>query len=626
MTTTKITTTRTETTMNKPAVRDTPVQYAGPSALQAQEGLSRVSLSLDGARGPVGIRGTVTDPALFRDALMTAFDVLGSDFRYKRKDLVAYLAYLSKQGKKANKEIWEAQKAYLEQQLGQEEQPRQVLEPVLTVSPDEVSLEVFSADESSYARLSLSSELFEQREAGHGSATLSVDNAFIARLERMRSWQPVSLEAGNQEALAGGPGAAPTMRQVPWAWLRNFVQVQSAATLPAEVAELAPIDLYNLLFVLRTHAAKKPPRGLRFELVPGRAPRLVVEPSDIVLECHGAPYAGKTPRVVRVFGRQRLLSLMRALPHVKSAKVHLMGAGLPVFWTLDFGAGRGSLTVGHTGWTDAGWSSASAFDALMPPASAEALAQRAYALLQQRGPSRFEEVVAALGAPAKEVRAALQLESLKGRTVFDLARGQFRPRQLLDTAIDVAQIRFGGEREALAHRLLGDEGKKSGGAVRLTKVHDLGGDGTEISGEVEDLEARRTFTPSFVLDGEGRVRGAGCSCLQFKRSGMREGPCEHLLALRIFHQRSERHDEEMRQTAEGRALIRAETRTLVRRQTGQEVVYRVSLDDKLVQVLWGPRDAEARQQRTWFDSDAQARDAYFGRLEALTGAGFIDVG
>ncbi len=605
------------------AVRDVKVQYAGPSALQAQDGESRVTLALDGARGPVGLRGRVAEPALFRDALMTAFDVLGSDFRYKRKDLAAYLAYLTKQGKKATKEIWEAQKAFLEQQLGQEEKPKQVLEPVLTVSPDEVSLEVFSADESSYARLSLASALFEQREAAHGSATLSVDEAFISRLERMRSWQPVALDASNQDSLAG----ASATRQVPWAWLRNFVQVQSAATLPATVAELAPIDLYNLLFVLRTQAARKPPRGLRFELVPGAQPRLVVEPFDIVLECHGAPYTGPAPKVVRIFGRQRLLSLMRALPHVKSARVHLMGAGLPVFWALDFGPGRGSLTVGHTGWTDSGWSSASAFDALMPPASAELLAQRAHALLQERGPSRFEDLVAALGAQPREVRAALQLESLKGRTVYDLVRGEFRPRQLLDQPIDVAQIRFGGEREKLAHRLLGDEGAGQGaGAVRLTKVHDLGSEGVELSGEVEDLEARRTFTPSFVLDPEGRVRGASCSCLHFKRTGMREGPCEHLLALRIFHQRRQLHDEEMRQTAEGRALIRAETRTLVRRKTGQEVVYRVSLDDKLVQVQWGPRHAEPRQQRTWFDSDAQAREAYFERLDALTGEGFIDVG
>ena len=337
------------------------------------------SVPLDGSRGPVGVRGTVKSPALFRDALMAAFDVLGSDLRYKRKDLAVYLSYLTKQGKKANKEIWEAQKAFLEQQLGNEEKPQQVLEPVLTVSPDEMSLEVFSRDESSYARLSLPSALFENREAAHGSATLSVDEAFIARFERMRSWQPVALEATSRS-----DASAAQTRQVPWAWLRNFVQVQSAATLPASVAELAPIDLYNLLFVLRTRAAKKPPRGIRFELVPGAQPRIVIEPFDIVLECHGAPYAGKTPRVVRIFGRQRLLALMRALPHVRTAKVHLMGAGLPVFWALDFGPERGSLTVGFTGWTDSGWSSASAFDALMPPATAEALAEKAYRSEERR--------------------------------------------------------------------------------------------------------------------------------------------------------------------------------------------------------------------------------------------------
>lgn len=602
------------------AVRDVKVQYAGPSALVAQEGKAQVNLALDASRGQVGLRGTVKAPALFRDALMAAFDVLGSDLRYKRKDLAVYLAYLTKQGKKANKEIWEAQKAYLEQQLGNEEKPQQVLEPVFTVSPDEVSLEVFSRDESSYARLSLPSSLFDGREAAHGSSTLSVDEAFIARFERMRSWQPVSLDAGSQNA------AAPAQtRQVPWAWLRNFVQVQSAATLPAAVAELAPIDLYNLLFVLRTRAARKPPRGIRFELVPGAQPRIVVEPFDIVLECHGAPYEGKTPRVVRIFGRQRLLTLMRALPHVKRAKVHLMGAGLPVFWALDFGPDRGNLTVGFTGWTDSGWSSASAFDALMPPASAELLAERAHAHLNKHGPTSFDDMVKALGASPKEVRAALQLECLKGRTLFDLVKGVYRPRQLLDAPIDVGLIRYGGEREKLAHRLLGD-GAQAAGAVRLTKVHDLGSEGTELTGEVEDLEARRTFTPSFTLDSEGRVRGAGCTCLHFKRAGLREGPCEHLLALRIFHQRRQLHDEELRQTAEGRALIRAETRTFVRRQTGQELVYRVSLDAKLVRVIWGPRSEEPRQQRTWFDTDAQARDAYFARLDSLTKDGFIDAG
>ena len=85
------------------AVRDVKVQYAGPSNLLSGEGRTQVSLALDDSRGQVGLRGTVNAPALFRDALMAAFDVLGSDLRYKRKDLAVYLAYLTKHVKKANK-------------------------------------------------------------------------------------------------------------------------------------------------------------------------------------------------------------------------------------------------------------------------------------------------------------------------------------------------------------------------------------------------------------------------------------------------------------------------------------------------------------------------------------------
>jgi predicted DNA-binding WGR domain protein len=597
--------------------------YAGQSELQLQDGQARIGLVLDGSRGTVGLRGTVAAPALLRDALMTTFDVLGSDFRYQRKDLATYLAYLTKQGKKANKEIWEAQKAYLEQQLGQEEEPDQVLEPLVTIDPDAFSLEVFSADQSSYARLAISATQFSQRAAAHGSATLAITQAFIDRFERLRSWQPAEFTAATDAQADTSATSTHKTRLVPLAWLRNFVQVQAAATLPAVVASLEPIDLYNLLFILRTRAARKPPRGIRFELVPGVRPRLVIEPFEIVLECHGEVYSGSTPRVIRIFGRQRLLALARALPHAHSVKVHLLGAGLPIFWVLDFGAERGQLTVGYTGWTDSGWSSASAFDALMPAPSIAPLALRAFTYLCEHGPTALDAMVKALGASATDVRAALQYESIKGRVLYDLARGEYRPRLLLAEPIDVASIRFGGERESLAHRLLGDEAKPSG-HVRITKLHDLGDESVEISGEVEDTLARRTFAPRFVLDGEGRVRGASCSCLHFKRSGMREGPCEHLLALRIHHQRQQLLDEAARNTAEGRALIRAETRTLIRRRGMKEVVYRVSLDQRLVQVDWGQRGATARQQRTWFESDGAAREAYFARLSALNAEGYID--
>jgi hypothetical protein len=60
-------------------------------------------------------------------------------------------------------------------------------------------------------------------------------------------------------------------------------------------------------------------------------------------------------------------------------------------------------------------------------------------------------------------------------------------------------------------------------------------------------------------------------------------------------------------------------------RSGGETVYRLSLDGRVVRVQWGPRTETApRQQRLWFDTDADARNAYFGHVESLLNSGFID--
>jgi hypothetical protein len=596
------------------------LRYATASDVDSRAEASRVLLALEGSRGTVGLRGRVREPSLFRDALASALGVLASDLRYRGRDRTAYLAYLMKQGKRATAQIWEAQKAFLDSSLQSEEKKDTVLDPVFTVDPDQVSLEVFSRDESAYARLAFDNSLFDGREAAHGSTFLDVPADLLAKVDRLRTYVPLSLEA--HVALPAREARAPRNVEVPHAWLRGFLQVQSAATLPANTCTLAPIDLYNLLFALRTRKAKKAPRALRFELVPGAPPRLVLEPWELVLESHASVYTGSAPAVVRTFGRQRLAALARLLPHAQSVRVQLLGPGLPVFWVVDMGPA--TLTMGLTGWTESGWSSAAAFDVLMPRTVPEGLSEKLRQRLRSEGPLSFETLVAGAGAPKDAVRAALQLECLRGRILYDIARGTYRPRELMPTPVDEAVIRFGSEREARAHRLLGDGGPGAG-EVKVTKVHEVVGEGTRIHGEVVDREAVRSFFPAFTLDLEGRVKEASCGCPPFRRSGLREGPCEHMIALRLAYARQRAAEEALRQTPEGRKLIRAETRSYVRREaSGQEQVYRVSLDGKLVSVEWGPRLGEPRRQKLWFDTDAEARAAYFARLEALASEGFID--
>ena len=594
------------------------LEYPSPSEVATSPSASRIRLALDGGRASVGFSGRVQNAELLRDALLTTVGVRDSDLRYKGKDRAAYLSYLMKKGKKATAAIWEAQKSFLDSQYADDTPRPRGLDPVLTVDSDEASLEVFSRDESAYARLVLSNQLFDGRTAMQGTTLAELSPSFVEQIERVRTYQPLDFEAGTK--LVG----TAKLREIelPNEWLRGFLQVQSAATLPSVLVELTPVDLYNVTYALRSRRAKVAPRALRFELVPGARPRLVLEPWETALESHGAVFKGSAPRIVRIFGRQRLLALARALPHCKGVRVRLLGPGLPSFWTLDLGLA--SLTVALTSWSESRWASAGSFDALTPKAEGTGQVERVMEAL--RGPTPLGVLAERAGITANEARGALQRACLRGLVLFDVDRQVYRPRALLAEAVDEAAIRYGSPREALAHRLLGE-----GADVLVTKVHVIVGEGQEIAGEVHDRVARRSFAPRFMLDREGQVREAWCNCPVFQRSAMREGPCEHMIALFVQHRRKLEEAERLRTTPEGRKLVRAETRTLVHRDpAGTQTSVRVSLDDRVVRMerqeaLVGRPLGGSRWQRMGFDSDSEAREAYFGKLDGLAEKGFIDL-
>ena len=70
----------------------------------------------------------------------------------------------------------------------------------------------------------------------------------------------IDLRPGDHVVAVTADGYLPASKQirVPDSWLRGFLQVQSAATLPGTVLEIAPVDFYSILFTLRTRKAKKP--------------------------------------------------------------------------------------------------------------------------------------------------------------------------------------------------------------------------------------------------------------------------------------------------------------------------------------------------------------------------------
>jgi hypothetical protein len=603
-------------------VAEVELRYAAASDPIVDDDSFRLHLPTDAVR-PGSLVARFSRPGVARDALLTIADVLASDLRFKARDRADYLAYLIAQGKRVSNEVWEAQKAYLDEkyggQDGTEVAPESPLDPIVTVDEHGLSIEVFSADESAYARLLFKSgAAYQAQGKTDGTTHLSIDEALLRGIGRMRSYRTTTLELGPGAAESGpGEGVSERAILVPLRWLRAFGQVQAATTLPAREFELAPIDLYNVLLTLRMRKAKTSPRALRYELVPGEAPRLVLEPWDLVVEGTGPVYQGASPIVVRTWGRNRLTTLARLLPHTKSVKVRLVGAGLPAYYVLDLGDCE--LTLALSGWTDSGWAGIATFDLLVAGEVDELLARKVLEALAVPGGLTLDALAESLGRTRNEVRPAILHHMQRGTVVHDLGSDRYIARSLLAEPPAAEVLRFRDEREQQAHRLL-----EIPDAVRLTKVHDLAGEGTRIEGEVEDPQAHRTYRTSFTIDREGRTVDATCTSPQFRRSGLREGPTVPMIALRLLFARRQAELERARETEEGRKLIRAETRVLVRRQAAGSLTYRLSLDDREVVVRWGTHPERMRMHRLRFATPDDARDEYFGRLETLGDKGFID--
>lgn len=593
-----------------------PVRFAAARLASATDGSVRVTVPTDGERAGARLAARLHRPGVARDALLALGDVLASDLRRKATDRADYLAYLIARGKGVGKAVWDAQKEYLALQYGAAAKQDEPLDPVLSVGADAVRLEVLSRDESTYAQLALRRpaalvDADHPGDTGTATGTTFVDlGAALAPIGRMRTYRATTLDFAPPSETSDAPART---RSVPLPWLRAFGQMQAATLLAADRFELAPIDLYNVLLTLRMRKAKTAPRGLRYELVPGEPPRLVLEPWDLVVRGTSGPYAGAQPRVIRTWGRNRLNALARVLPHARKLHVAIAGPGLPAIYTADLG--DATLSLALSGWTDAGWAGVSTFDLLAADPDPAALAAVLAAL---SGPRTESALAEALGKPRAAIRNTLLAGLAQLRIGHDLATGELFARPLTAAPIAAESLRFRDAREAAAHRLLGEAG-----AVGLTKVADQGIEGRAIEGQVVDGKAHRTFHPAFTIDREGRTAQATCTCTAFRRSGIKEGPCEHMIALRVAYARQQAALEAARETPEGRAQITAETRVLLRRSARGAESYRLSLDGRHVTARFGLGDA-LRMQRQRFDSIEDARTAYFARLATLATKGYLD--
>jgi len=540
-------------------------KYYGSTSVDDSASAQAFSFAPDTLRPPTYFAGLLRRDShahlVFREALSALHSVVVSDLRYRGRDPAAYRQWLeanesgllaqfmqqaqelkSKAGaitqelrqlrdkKSAILEpFYKARRRYFDWLYQANRDAWFVLDPVITVHPERLLFEAFSQDESSYCAVSVKHDVFDRTgEMACGTTNIDYSASLYDEFQKIRDYKATSFQvdpSGFTVATGNDPAFHEEKIDLPDSWVRGFLQVSSAMTLPATVLELHPMDLHNLCSALRQRKERAGPRSLRFELQPGQPARMVLEPWGLELTARrsaivGAPLA--EPRTVRVWGRRRLLTLERLIALATRVRVHLLGSGMPSFWVVEMG--DITVTLGLSGWTANDWSAAGRFDLLQARHDITEGAKHAVATaLQGVWLATPAELAARTALPQADVDAALTLWVQAGRAVYDLPTGRYAWRELSREPLPLESLRFASPEEAQALALIHARGVRVGGIVPE-------GSRLVVTGTVKDRG--REYDPRLVLNADQQLQDAHCSCNFYSQNKLRRGPCAHMLALR----------------------------------------------------------------------------------------------
>ncbi len=546
--------------------------YLGRSAiLESSTGNERtLSMMPNLTREKVSFDAPLLHPLRFREAMSALHDVVINDLRYQPRDKTAYEEWKKQQvaARQAmyRRELERAKKDLAEKRsvtpappgfeqlfertrkrywnarfkladLLRREDPElwrwlMPCDPVITVADDVVFFECFSADESSYGCLSVSREGFGKDSAVQ-MGTTNVDYSWdlYHHFQSLRSYRATRFVI-DPTGFEVQTGAAPAYREekidLPGGWLRGFMTTQEAMGMPGLTVSLSREAVYSILAFLKRHKAKASPRAVRFELLPGLPPTIVLEPWEQRIVSHGTVYTGPATEPIRIWGARRLLVLARLLPLAERFDVQLLGTGLPSYWVALMGEMH--LTLGLSGWTTNDWTRGSALDLLAPSATITAgLLSRVHQVLQEKRSMSLAQVQAATLASAPAATAALRRLAFAGQVIHDLPNKVYRFRQIMPMALDEAQLGPENPELSEARHLMLTSNATMESMERTER-------GALVTGKVESTPVE------IVIDLDGRIRRGKCLCGHFRQYGIRNGPCRHMIVLRSLSSASRTAD------------------------------------------------------------------------------------
>lgn len=570
------------------------LRYLGQSEVRATGGGAEVRFAPNLARSRVFFDAELAYPIRFREAVSALHDVVVGDLRFKKKDRTAYEQWKREEAEREaqiRRTLFDAAKKAELNRLAREPIPPNLesdfrkmhrlywdarvrwanelsrndpelfrhlvpCDPVVTVADDVVFFECFSKDESAYGCLSVDRGALRGGDAGRGTTNVDYSLALYEHFQTLRSYRSTRLlvdPMGFEVKVEGRDDYREEKIDLPPTWLRGFAQLQAAMALPSRRVDLPVEAVYAILAHLARHREKTGPRSIRFQIAPGKAPVIVLDPWGVTIPCRGLvedappspalaaasagghgpyrspPIAAASPRSpvitdapteIKVWGRRRLFALARVLPICDRVEVRLLGSGLPSIWIAHLGEMR--LVLALSGWTANDWASGSNLSLLGGAAHAD---PRLMSSLQEKlfGAQRasVEDLAAQTGATRDQALASLHELCKHGQAIYDFADGCYRYREVMPFALSEAVLGPDHPELVEGRKLAADK------KVKVRRDEAVAGGRRLYVFEAGGVQAEA------VIDSDGKLAGAKCTCAFFHKNSLRAGPCRHVVGLRI---------------------------------------------------------------------------------------------
>jgi len=532
-------------------------KYKGSSKVQNSSGLTGMTFVPDAKREPTFFKGLLHKKLPFREAISALHHIVVSDYRYQPKDKTQYLEWakgqediwwaeamegaedikmelkikrkeldqLNRTSREIMAPFWKARMEFRQYAWKRDPDLARVLDPVISVHPDELFFECFSQDESSYGKLSCNYNVFKDLgEFKCGTTNIDYSVPLFNEFQKIRNYKETSFEidpSGFEIQTTKEESFKEVKIDLPDSWIRGFLQVSSAMTMQSYQFDLDPIDMANILLFLKRNKEKKGPRSIRWVLKKGEPVKAIFEPWNKVMNCRASIYNGHDDGEIRMWGRRRLALLERLLPVAKNVKITLLGTGLPSFFEVDLI--DMVFTLGLSGWTSNDWSRSSNFDLMTPRLETDGITQqKVYLALKENWYSSAVTLSTKLGLSEAVIESALTNFIQEGKVVYDMYNGVYRLRELTKDPLPIDKLRYKNEREKEAAQIIRAK-------TFQYKSYEVLEGAIKHRGVVKE---NKDINVEIVISDDEKLVEGKCDCRFYYQNKLYKGPCAHMMTLR----------------------------------------------------------------------------------------------